>query len=164
MTTEFERSENLVWRVIELVTVVCFLATLAVMFVQVMSRYALGIAVPWTDEASRYAFIVSIFLGAALCQKSNLQVRITVLLDILPKKFRYWFEAASDVLTILIALFLIIGAFKMGVSATRVQAATLPVSFAWLYAFQFIGLVLVVVAAAHDVIGKIKRARSELDQ
>lgn len=152
------------WRVVETLTAICFVVTLLVMFVQVTSRYALGIAVPWTEEASRFSFIVAIFLGAALCQKNHLQIRITVLLDVLPARARRTLEAISDVLTILIAAALIVGAVEMAISSWNVSAATLPMSFGWLYVLQCIGLVLVVLVAARNTLDRFSAAQGKVSR
>lgn len=150
-------SEAGLWKVVETFAVVCFLVTLAVMFIQVASRYALGIAVPWTDETSRFLFIAAIFSGAALCQRRAAQIRITVLLDILPQRLRRWFEMLSDVFTALIALALVVGCAEMARSAGNQRAATLPITFAWLYILQGITLFLVFAVALRDVLRALGR-------
>lgn len=151
-----------IWQAIEHLMVACFLLTLLVMFIQVTSRYALGVAVPWTDEASRFSFIVAVFLGAAVCQRHGRHIRVTMVIDAMPRRWRNRFEAVGDLLVILISLALIVGAVEMALSTINVRAATLPVPFWWLYAIQGAALVLVVASSARDLLSRIRSATAEI--
>lgn len=142
------------WRFVEVITGIFFLMSLLVMFTQVISRYVLGIAVPWTDEVSRFSFVIMIFIGAALCQRSGEQVRITILLDVLPIGLRKTLEGISALLTVVIGIALIVGAVKNAINTSGVQAAAVPISFAWLYVFQALGIFLLILIAARDAINR----------
>lgn len=142
---------SIFWTVIEVLMVLSFLGMLAVMFVQVVSRYAIGAGVPWTDETSRFLFIAEIFLGAAIAQRYGEQIRIVVLLDVLPNKVRRVFEIISHLCVIAISGGLIWGAWGMMSRTAQVMASTLPVPFAWLYGVQALGIVLLVLLVVRDM-------------
>ncbi|KMK65051.1 TRAP transporter small permease [Puniceibacterium sp. IMCC21224] len=142
---------NMFWTAVEVIMVASFLGMLAVMFIQVVARYAIGAGVPWTDETSRFLFIAEIFLGAAIAQRYGEQIRIVVLLDVLPSKVRQIFEIVSHVLVILIAAGLVWGSWGMIDRTSSVMASTLPVPFAWLYAVQGVGVVLMVLLVMRDL-------------
>ena len=161
MTNGWQLARRRFWTSIETITGILFVMTLLVMFIQVTARYALSVAVPWTDEASRFSFIAMVFVGAALCQRSGEQVRITILLDVLPVGLRKVLESLSDVLTVLIGIALIIGATRNAVSTSNVQAATLPMSFAWLYVIQGFGIFLLILIAGRDAISRFTTSRAE---
>ncbi|UOM36590.1 TRAP transporter small permease [Acuticoccus sp. I52.16.1] len=130
------------WKTIEILTVATFLGALFVMFLQVAARYAIGTAVPWTDETSRCLFIASIFIGAALCQRRSEHTRITVLLDHLSPSARRACEFAANVLSAIIAAALAYGALDQVLNGRNQMLATLPISFSWLYAIQGLSLSL----------------------
>ncbi|MEC5292483.1 TRAP transporter small permease subunit [Aurantimonas sp. C2-6-R+9] len=130
-----------------------FVTMLVVMFVQVASRYVLGIGVPWTDETSRFLFITEIFFGAAIAQRHGAQVRITVLIDLLPEPIKRWFDIVGDVLTAGIAMTVVIGAYQMMGRTQNVSASTIPVSFANLYLVQAIGIVMLISLLLKDIVG-----------
>ncbi|EAS48334.1 putative small permease protein, TRAP-type C4-dicarboxylate transporter (DctQ subunit) [Aurantimonas manganoxydans SI85-9A1] len=139
------------WRFVEVVMTLAFIAMLVVMFIQVASRYALGIGVPWTDETSRFLFIAEIFLGAAIAQRYGAQIRITVLLDLLSARVRRWFDILGDVLTAAIAILVVVGAFEMMGRTQNVSASTIPVSFANLYLIQAVGLIMLIALLLKDI-------------
>ena len=47
------------------------------LIIQVFIRFIFGSALAWTEELSRYAFIWAVYVGAALCVKRRIHVRIT---------------------------------------------------------------------------------------
>lgn len=152
------------WSFVENITRIFFLMSLVVMFIQVISRYVLGIAVPWTDEVSRFSFIAMVFMGAALCQRSGEQVRITILLDVLSPGIRNMLEGVSDILTVVIGIALIVGAVENAISTSGVQAAAVPISFAWLYAFQIFGILLLILIAAGDAFKRFSASANTGDK
>jgi TRAP-type C4-dicarboxylate transport system permease small subunit len=149
--TETRSREWVFWKAVETAAVVCFLATLTVMFIQVVSRYAIGAAVPWTDETSRYLFICSVFLGAAICQLRSAQIRVTIVLDMLSPATRRWFETIQLVCTAVVAAALVVGCIKMAITSSNLRAATLPITFAWLYAVQGLGLLMILVISLRQI-------------
>ncbi|MFD2435870.1 TRAP transporter small permease [Modicisalibacter luteus] len=74
------------WSLLTTVVVTAFCLMLVVMAIQVISRYTLGLAVPWTDEVSRYLFLAEIFLGSVLALRYQEHIRVTIVTDrLLPR-------------------------------------------------------------------------------
>ena len=153
------RTEQRFWKIIETAAVLCFLAALSIMFIQVISRYAIGVAVSWTDESSRFLFIGSVFLGAAFCQQRSAQIRVTVVLDLMSAARRRWFEVAQSLFTALVAAALVVGCIKMAINASNLRAATIPITFSWLYAVQGLGMALVLLVSLRDAVRLIRAPR-----
>jgi TRAP-type C4-dicarboxylate transport system permease small subunit len=59
-------------------TFLAFLPMLLLMVVQVIYRYVLHIALPWSEELIRYMFVAASFLGAALVSKERSHISIDV--------------------------------------------------------------------------------------
>ncbi|NDW04433.1 TRAP transporter small permease subunit [Jiella sp. 40Bstr34] len=129
-----------------------FIGMLVVMFVQVAARYVFAVGVPWTDETSRFLFIGEIFLGAAIAQRAGAQIRITILLDMLPRSARRVFDVIGDLLTVAIAGALVWGAVGMMQRTGSVSASTIPVSFSTLYLIQAIGIAMLVLLVLRDLV------------
>lgn len=146
---------RLFWTAIEAVMIATFLGMLAVMFVQVVSRYLLAVGVPWTDETSRFLYIAQIFLGTAIAQRYGAHIRITLFIDMLPERPRRILEAVSDVLVLAIASALIFGAYLMILRTSNVSASTLPITMAWLYGVQGLGIVLFGLLVLRDLFVKL---------
>jgi len=55
------------------------------MFAQVISRYVFGAALVWTEELSRYFFILLAFAGVSYCIRESVHLRIDLLETFFPK-------------------------------------------------------------------------------
>lgn len=58
------------------VTTPIFLIMLAIMFIQVIFRYALHQPLAWSEELARFLFVVCTFLGAAIATKERGHIEI----------------------------------------------------------------------------------------
>lgn len=155
---------ELFWKLVTAIIVTCFSLMLIIMMIQVVSRYALGVAVPWTDEASRYFFLAEIFLGAALAQRHGEHISITILTDMLSEDTKRYFDAASDIICIVIAGMLLFGALDMMERTAGVYASTFRLSFSYVYMVQFIGILLMMLLFARDLYAKLfRRTRPAFD-
>lgn len=143
------------WRLLTLVVVTAFALMLVVMAIQVISRYALGIAVPWTDEASRYLFLTEIFLGSVLALRYQEHIRITIVTDRLPPSLQRTVAIIADLISILVLLMIIGGAFNMIGRTAGVFASTFKMSFAWLYLMQLLAAALMVAMLAESLIARL---------
>lgn len=150
-----EPSRSFFWTVIETAMVIAFIAMLVVMFVQVVSRYALAIGVPWTDETSRFLYIAQIFLGLSIAQRYGQHIRITVALDLMGQRLRRMTEALSDLLTALICIALIIGGIEMIRKSGNALASTLPIPMSVIYGIQCLGIALYTLLVLKDIHEKL---------
>ena len=67
-----------------------FMGAFSVMgFIQVIARYS-GSPLPWSEEACRFLFVWSSFLGAVLVTANNGHYKVT-LVEMLPKRFQFIF-------------------------------------------------------------------------
>lgn len=67
-------------------------ACFAIVCVEVISRSYLGIAISWSEELSRYLIIVSTYFGAAAAVRSRDHIRVELLIDFVPPKWRRLLE------------------------------------------------------------------------
>ena len=75
-------------KVLELGTLVSLLGMLSVVTVQVVARYALPKAPPWTEEAARIFFVYTVAFAGGLAVKAGAFVAVDTLVAALPKKLQ----------------------------------------------------------------------------
>ncbi len=150
------RASELFWQLLTAIVVTCFALMLVIMMIQVIARYALSVAVPWTDEASRYFFLAAIFLGAVLAQRRREHIRITILIDVLPDRARRVLACVSDAICIGVAAMLLYGALVMMERTAGVYASTFELSFSWIYAIQFAGILAMLLLSCRDLFAQTR--------
>lgn len=150
---------DLCWKLLTAVVMTAFALMLIIMAIQVISRYALGMAVPWTDEASRYLFLAEIFLGSVLALRYQEHIRITVVTDLLPTPLRHVANALADLVCMLVLLMLIVGAWNMMERTAGVMASTFNMSFSYIYLIQMVSALLMMGIFLSDLCLRIVAAR-----
>jgi TRAP-type C4-dicarboxylate transport system permease small subunit len=109
-----------------------FAATIVVIAAQVLWRYAFRDALPWTEELARYLFMWITFLGAALAVRDGTHIRVSLLVERLPARWRRYLEVAGLGLMVLLMGFLVVvGAWWVWTNrGTWATTMDLPLSFA----------------------------------
>lgn len=143
-TDRITRALDLFWKLLTGVVMTAFALMLVIMAIQVISRYVLGIAVSWTDEASRYLFLGEIFLGSVLALHYQEHIRITIVTDILSPSLRNIAASVADVICLLVLLMLVVGAWNMMARTAGVMASTFQMSFSYIYLIQMISALLMI--------------------
>lgn len=154
-TDRITRALDLFWKVLTGVVMTAFALMLVIMVIQVISRYVLGIAVSWTDEASRYLFLSEIFLGSVLALRYQEHIRITIVTDILSPSLRNIAASVADVICLLVLLMLVVGAWNMMDRTAGVMASTFQMSFSYIYLIQMISALLMIGLLLGDLYRRI---------
>lgn len=76
----------------------CLVATVVLLFVQVVLRYFFGRSLAWTEEMSRYTFLFMVYIGASLAAKHDAHIRVTAQLNLFPAFMRKYVLLFSDLL------------------------------------------------------------------
>lgn len=85
----------------------CLAGTVLLTFVQVILRYVFNAPLTWSEEAGRYLFVWSVFLGTAVAYGRNEHLRVTTLVELLPDRARKGFAKFGTV-TDLVALVILL--------------------------------------------------------
>lgn len=92
-------------KILEVSCVVLLLACVGLTAGQVFWRYVLHDPLTWSEEAARLVFIYVTFLAAALALRRRRMLRITVLVDSLPARWRHGLDLVTHTL---VGIFLVI--------------------------------------------------------
>jgi TRAP-type C4-dicarboxylate transport system permease small subunit len=118
------------------------IALVAVLFVNIVSREVLVLALPWANEVAVALFVWTGFVGAGVCFADNVRIRFEFLIDVLPRGARH----AVELLVHYVGLALLIGLFVTSVYVAWVYRnqtfTTMPVSVVWQLAAVPVGTLL----------------------
>lgn len=92
----------------EILLVVCVLIMVAVIFIQVVMRYAFNSSLSWSEELARILFIWASWLGISFGQKRAEHIKIVLVTDALKGKIRQLVLIAADLCTLGILMVLIV--------------------------------------------------------
>lgn len=128
----------------EIVLIILLVAMVLVMGLQIICRYLLLTSIVWSEEAVRYMFVASTFMGLSYSIKTKSLLSVSLFVNKLPKKYNLLIEKIINYFTIIVcgilsffALGLVLEYFR---SFQKSPALNMPL---WiLYFMVFVGLFL----------------------
>ncbi|MCG9626392.1 TRAP transporter small permease [Vibrio mediterranei] len=126
-------------------SILLFLAMLSVLTIQIVSRYFFSVAIPWTEELSRWLYIYIVFIGAseAVSRRDHIAV------DIVPNRLGVRANLILDILIhgsfTVISVFIVYRGYLFMERMDRLGSITMDVQMSCLYAAVPIGFALVFV-------------------
>ena len=88
---------------------------------QIIARYAFSASLSWSEEITRYMFIISGFISASYCIKNGLSVKIDQLVGMLPGKGVHYMRLVSYLIQLLFFAYLVPFAWKYVKSFTVIS-------------------------------------------
>jgi TRAP-type C4-dicarboxylate transport system permease small subunit len=73
---------------------------------QFFTRYVLNSSLGWTEEIARMLLIVLTYVGAIVCAQKNSHIKVDLILDMLPDKWRSIVVRTIDLISVVFFLFL----------------------------------------------------------
>jgi TRAP-type C4-dicarboxylate transport system permease small subunit len=149
---------RLTWFV-ELALIVLSILIAAVVFLQVVFRYVLQQPLFWSEELPRYLLIWMSFLAAALAQKNEAHINITLALTPLSPRTR---RAVMVLTNVLILAFLLILVYS-GSLVTRITAhhrsTALQIPMGLVYAALPVGAALMILYLVLQIVRDLRSLR-----
>lgn len=120
-------------KILEWAVTINFILMIMIVLVQVVSRNVLPWSPHWTEELARFCFSYMVSLGAGLAVKDGAYVNVTILLDRVRGRLRFYME--SLILTGIISLMvcMLIYSFPLLKIVSLQQSAALQINMAFMY-------------------------------
>lgn len=118
---------------VEAVVFVFVLVLLALVLLQVFTRYVINAALPWTEEVARMVLVWTVMLGAAIAMDRKQHYVIAILSD----HFRGWLRFAVLVATNVMGIVFLVALVRYGAdymaANMRTTYVSTQVSRGWVY-------------------------------
>jgi len=141
---------------------VLYIYIVAVIFIEVVRRFAFNYSSIWGEETARYAFIYLVWIGAAAAVRDRAHIRIDVLLTFLRPRMRAAIFLLGDVLMGVFAIIVFHFSLKFFMTAIEFGSVIegLRVMRAWvLFAVPF-GFALVLLRILQSIVLDITALRT----
>lgn len=139
----FSRLFDGIERAVTVIAMTGFIVMLLITFIQVLCRYILYVALPWSEELARILFVTSVFLGIAIAARRREHIVVDFLFNGLPPRPRH---VVAILFNLLVLAFLTLWG-RGAVEMSRVTWETYFVTIGWfrvgyIYAVECFGVVL----------------------
>jgi len=82
---------------------VFLIASVLINFVNIIGRYFFSISIPWAEEMMLFLMVASVFTACCAVAWEGRQIRMDVILAILPRKLRELIDVTSELVMIVTA-------------------------------------------------------------
>jgi len=134
-------------------------ALLGVVALGVVTR-AFGDPLIWTDELSRFLMVWLAVLGWILATRKRIHIRIRFFQDKLPKAAHRAVEIAIQAAMLLFGALVALYGFGLIGRNHDLEATSMPISMAWMYAPIFLGGVVTAVQGALELFQALRPPRN----
>lgn len=132
----------------DLAVILGFSLMFIVLLAQVFMRYFLNDPLTWSEECARFIFVWVSFVGISYAYRNGAHIRMEVIVNRLPARFRFYLEQGIRLATIVLFVFMIPFSFRfIGIQA-RVRATATHIPMSIVYIALPLGLALSAVRLA----------------
>lgn len=99
--------------VLRTVAGILLICSVALNFVNIIGRYFFSVSISWAEEIMLFLMVGCVFLGAPSVSWSNRQIRMDVVVNMMPPSVRKVFELLSDLTFIAVGCLLVFYAWPV---------------------------------------------------
>lgn len=125
-------------------------------FTQVICRYALNSSLSWSEQACRYLFCVTTFLGAAVCVRERSHITIDILAECLPKRYLKYQSLVISLMIFVFTLLLIATGWQLAYKNLNQDTTTLPIKMGTIYMMIPISAAIMAINALRVAVADIQ--------
>jgi len=109
---------------------ICLLGSVAINFANIIGRYFLGMSIPWAEEIMLFLMVGCVFTGCCAVAWEGRQLRMDIVVSLLPAKVRDLLTLFSELALIAVAVAVSVFAWpvisQLAAFDERSQAANFP--------------------------------------
>ena len=140
-----------VQKVNSLIVSLALLLMIGVVFLQTFCRFVIFRSLSWSEELSRYLFVVVIVLGVNLAITNHLFVRIEIIDNYLKGAGAVVMNLARKFIMLLVNIIFVYSSYKLIIIGGYQTSPAMRIPMSILYAVILVGFVLNVFAAVIDL-------------
>src|SRR5580700_6669536 len=83
---------------------ICLIASVAINFINIIGRYFFSISIPWAEEIMLFLMVGCVFTGCCAVAWDGRQIRMDVVLTMLPPKLREFLDVLAELVMVAVAI------------------------------------------------------------
>lgn len=146
-------------RAVNWLIALALMVLLIVILAQTFTRYVIFYSLPWSEELSRYLFVLLIMLGINIGITKNNFVRIDMIDAIIPDRFKKTMETFRDAAALLVAVAFVYSTLPMMRIGKFQKSPAMQIGMDCMYGIMFIGFLLALVAVVLRIVQRYTEER-----
>lgn len=145
----------------EVFLVLGFSTMVSVIFLQVIMRFIFNNSLSWSEELGKFLFVWISWIGISIGHKRKEHIKITLLVEKFPKKFKIISEMFSEIVLIIICGITLYYSVYMMTIQIKVPYAGIKISTSWGYLSVVLGCGLFIIRSILIFLETLKSLKNE---
>jgi TRAP-type C4-dicarboxylate transport system permease small subunit len=154
-----------VWKVfdktIDFLLAICVFAIAAICLSQIFARFIVNSSIPWSDEACRYLFVVTVSLGASVCVRDKCLIAVDLIPEKLKGTARFLYILILNIMVILFAIVLLVYGYQFAQMNMKQISSSMHIPMGVVYMVLSLSGLLIIVSTlrniVYDCLARVKR-------
>jgi TRAP-type C4-dicarboxylate transport system permease small subunit len=142
-----QRAENAFKRLLAGLSGLSILVVFGVVFAGSVSRYLFSSPLQWSEEIAKYAMIYGCMFGVAYAYLQGSQITFSIVVDIVPARFRRRLAVIVDAATLVLGAVLAYAGYIFAAKRGGIVASGIGIQMYWAQIAITVGGVCLVIAA-----------------
>lgn len=145
-----------VWKVFDAtlnyILAICVFAIVVIALSQIFARFVINTSIPWSDEACRYLFVITVSLGAGVCVRD----RCLIAVDLIPQKFKglaqFLYILVLNILVICFAIVLLVYGYQFAQMNMKQISSSMHIPMGIVYMVISLSGLLIVISTLRNIV------------
>jgi TRAP-type C4-dicarboxylate transport system permease small subunit len=160
----YKKVVNTICDVFEFIAILCLVAMLVVVMIQVIGRYVFSVTPGWSEELARQFMIIFSFIGMAIGVRDKVHIAMSVVIDLPLRRIKLPVEIGGKILIMALGIMMSI---NMGLLFTMLRYNRLPgsgIPIVWIYTIPTAVGVLLALIVIYQIYDHFKYGTDDMQK
>ncbi len=127
-------------------------STTLICLAQIFARFIVNSSLPWSDEACRYLFVVTVSLGAGVCVRDRNLIAVDLIPQKLKGKFRFYYVLVLNLLVMCMAYVLLVYGYNFARMNMKQLSSSMQIPMGLVYLVLSLSGLLIIVSTLRNIV------------
>ncbi|MDX9827804.1 MAG: TRAP transporter small permease [Spirochaetia bacterium] len=131
---------------------ICVLAITLICLAQIFARFIVNSSLPWSDEACRYLFVITVSLGAGVCVRDRNLIAVDLIPQKLKGKIRFYYVLVLNILVMCMAYVLLVYGYRFAQMNMKQLSSSMQIPMGIVYLVLSLSGLLIIISTLRNIV------------
>ncbi len=135
---------------------IALIGIMCIVLIQTFTRYVIFYSLPWSEELSRYLFVIMIMLGINIAVSKDMMIKIDMIDNVLSERGKRNFEIGRNIIALLVVTIFFYSSINLVGNGFIQRSSAMQIPMSTVYIFLSIGFLFTMVSIIFKIIEIIR--------
>ena len=145
-----------VWKVFDAtlnwILAICVLAITLICLAQIFARFIVNSSLPWSDEACRYLFVITVSLGAGVCVRDRNLIAVDLIPQKLKGRIKFYYVLVLNILVMCMAYVLLVYGYRFAQMNMKQLSSSMQIPMGIVYLVLSLSGLLIIISTLRNIV------------